>query len=738
MLKALFRRFIFRYALAISLICILSNASLAFSEDHPRPRIGLVLGGGGALGLAHIGVLKILEDNHIPIDYVTGTSMGAIVGGLYATGKSSREIEDILKAVKWDLLFSDQPNRQQLEYRRKTDDRGFLGTTKFGFNKGNIVVPAGAIYGQNIDLLFAQLYKSGAGKESFDKLPIPFRAIGADIETGEAVVLKSGDLGRAARASMSVPGVFAPVEIDGKVLVDGGIANNLPMDQARDMGADILIVVNLPNDFQKRDSLQSAFAIAGQVLSFLLDQNAKRQMEKLTPKDVLIEPVLKGYTPTDFNKSEDLIKLGIDAGERAVSRLKLLGLNEDQYNQWRASLKKNISQEPPIEFVRIKNRTVKPDASILKALEIKIGAQLDRKSLEEKIQKEYNSQLYSQLRYEVVSDGDKKGIEVTAEERPWLQQYLRLGFLLSDNFQGESSYNLGASYRWTQLNSAGGEAEVEGRLGSTQRLYSEWYQPLAAGSPYFTSLSGLEQREHFQIFDDNTAVAKYRRNNQEGALAFGKTFSNLAELRFGVTRGEGSLKRIIGDPSLPQVNFETASLFTRLSLDTYDNASFPHNGNRLELKYTDSLEDLGASDSFQVLSGSAGHALRLGETFLIPGFAFARGLTELPRYNTFLNGGFFNFSGYQKGGLSNDGNVTGRLIAYHTLMGKSSGLLTSPIYGGVTFEAGQFWKSTEDDVFLTGGSVFVGADTPLLPAYLGIGYSEGGKIAGYFTVDRPF
>jgi len=708
------------------------------AHAEQRPKIGLVLGGGGALGLAHIGVIRVLEQNHIPIDVITGTSMGAIVGGLYATGKTSDQIETILKDVQWDALFSDQPKRQELSFRRKTDDRGFLGTTKLSFKDGNVVLPAGAIYGQNIDLLFGELFKEGAALPSFDALPIPFRAIGADIETGEPVVIGKGDLGRAARASMSVPGVFAPVEIDGRVLVDGGIANNLPMDQARLMGADILIVVNLPNDFQKRDKLQSAFAIAGQVLSFLLDQNAKRQLEKLTPRDILIEPVLTGYTPTDFDKAEPLVQIGLTAGQQADSRLKDIQISPDAYEAWRRQHRQPLQSTPVIDFIRINNKTSQKDTVILNALGIKVGDPLDRQKIEQHIQTEYNKLLYAQLRYEVVSEGDTHGVVFSAEERPWLNEYLRLGFQLADNFEGESSYTFGANYRWTKINQAGGEFEVEGRMGLVQRLGLELFQPFEHESPYFLSAVAFDQRETLQIYQDDSAIAKYRRDNEEVGLALGKIFSNTSEFRLGVLGGTGAYKRTIGDNALPEIDFNTVGYFSKFAIDTFDNASFPHDGNRVDIKYTSLLDGWGSTDSFETVTATMQHAVTFGQTSIIPSFALARGLDTLPLYGSFINGGFFNFPGYQRGELTNQGNVIGRLIVFHTLYGKTTGLLTSPVYGGFTFDNGQFWRTDAKDEFLTAGSLFVGADTPILPVYLGVGLAEGGVIAGYITIDRPF
>lgn len=702
-----------------------------------RPKVGLVLGGGGALGLAHIGVLRVLEENRVPVDYVAGTSMGALVGGLYASGKDSREIEGILKDLNWDELFSDQPKRKDIAFRRKLDDRGFMGTAKLSFQDGNIVVPSGAIYGQNIDLLFAKLYRDGALADSFDRLPIPYRAIGADVETGREVVLERGSLARAARASMSVPGVFAPVEIDGKLLVDGGIANNLPVDVVKAMGADIIIAVNLPADFQKRDELKSALAVARQVLSFLLDQNARLQIKQLGAGDILIEPVLKGYTPTDFEKSGELLKIGLDAARTRSSLLAKLSVPEKEYLKWRESLR-SAAVEPIIQFVRIVNSTAQSDEAIIHALGLEVGQKFDETALQGKIKELYDQDVYSQLRYELRTEGGRTGVLISAEEKTWLKQYLRLGFSLSDNFEGESGFVFGGNYRWTGLNSRGAEAEVDARIGQVQRLGLEFYQPFHADSPYFLSAGAQAQEEYFRVFSEGEAVAKYRRDLDDGTLALGRVFGSSSEVRFGFTRGGGKFRKTIGDSSLPQIEFETGTLFARYSYDTFDNPSFPHDGSRLDLRFNDSVNDLGGSKNYQTIQGAASRAYTLGETYLIPNISFSRALSDLPLYASFSNGGLFNVSGFQRGELINEGTVLGRLIAYHTVLGSNSGLLTSPVYVGGSVEVGQFWNADRPDQLLTGGSVFLGADTPILPVYLGFGLAQGGRAAGYLSLDRPF
>ncbi len=269
-------------ALALSVAAPMA-AAVAATPEQRRPVIGLVLSGGGALGATHIGVLKVLEELNVPIDIVTGTSMGSIVGGLYALGLNAHELESVVNGVDWAKTFQDSPPRGSLPVRRKQEDYGFLLDLKLGIKDGALQLPAGLIQGQRLTLMLRELTVRAHNIKSFDDLPIRYRAVAADLETGQQVILGQGNLASAMRASMSVPGFLPPVEIDGRLLVDGGVANNLPVDVARAMGAEVLIVVDIPTILKKRDQLTTSLDIAGQMLAVLVQQNSIPQIASLGP-----------------------------------------------------------------------------------------------------------------------------------------------------------------------------------------------------------------------------------------------------------------------------------------------------------------------------------------------------------------------------------------------------------------------------------------------------------------------
>ena len=291
---------------------------------HARPKIGLVLAGGGAKGAAHVGVIKVLEELGVPIDYIAGTSMGAIVGGLYASGLSSDELATAIISIDWNDIFDDKPPRANRDFRRKLDDEGFLVRYKLGFKDGSFQFPRGVNNGQKLELVLRDYSKKAFRINNFDKLPIPFRAVATDIETGETVILGSGDLAKAMRASMAVPGVFPPVENNGRLLVDGGLADNVPIDVARKMGADILIVVGFPEQLKKRGELNNAVSIVVQSLDLLISQNSRIQLKTLRPQDVYIEPALGDIGAISFDRAAEAIPIGEQAARDVAEKLENL------------------------------------------------------------------------------------------------------------------------------------------------------------------------------------------------------------------------------------------------------------------------------------------------------------------------------------------------------------------------------------------------------------------------------
>ena len=380
------------------------------------PRIGLALSGGGARGIAHVGVLKVLEELRIPIHCVTGTSMGAIVGGTFAAGTSPTEMEKVVLAADWDEIFRDRPPRQEIAVRRKVDDYKTLFAPEYGVKDGGLALPKGVIAGVSIESFFRVLATPAFGVSDFQKLPIPFRAMATDIETGESVVLDHGSVAQAMRASMSVPAAIAPVEIDGRLLVDGGIANNLPINEARKLCADVVIAVNISTPPLKRKEITSALNVATQLVNFLGKQTVDDQLKGLGKQDVLIEPDLGDISAATFDRSVEAIKIGEQATRAMADSLKRYSLPPDQYAALRATQIAERKALGTVTEIRIEGLE-RTNPEVLSALiETKPGEPLSEEKISADLRRIYGRGDFESIGYHLVGHGPARDGHRAARE----------------------------------------------------------------------------------------------------------------------------------------------------------------------------------------------------------------------------------------------------------------------------------------------------------------------------------
>lgn len=727
-------------------------SSTACAEDtvaKPKPpasisegeRIGLVLAGGGALGMAHVGVLKVLEEQRVPIAFVAGTSMGSIVGAAYATGQTVPDMKQVLIESNWDEIFSDSVARQNLPYRTKAGvNREIYGDTKLSVQDGKLLTPFGVVQGQRLLPVLQRLYSNAPPSPAdFNTFNIPLRVVAADIETGEAVVVARGDLPTAVRASMSVPGVFAPVEMDGRLLVDGGVVNNLPMDVVRGMGADRLIVVELNADLKKKDELQNPLATAGQIISLLLAQNSALQKKTLTRKDILIEPNLKGYSAVDFAKATELIALGEEAARKVIPELKKLSVSEREYEAYKRE-RETVASQPVVEFMTVKADKRGAEEAIAKMANVPKGEPLDRKLLDEKVEEIYNTGDYVSVRYDIVERDGKTGVEISAKRKEWLDDYFRFGASLQDDFQGETNYTLGGAYRVNNLTSAGGWAQGEVNIGFSPMISGEFYQPLYEGSDYFVSPRFNLARQTIYPMVNNEIVAQYQREQALAGLGFGRQLGHIGEVLAEYRIADANIERHIGDPDLPDQNYQIGEAALALNIDSVDNPDFPTTGTLVRSSYFNSSQSLGASDDFNRAAISASLPFTSGRDTLLIGGDFGRTFGgDAPIYRSTAWGGFFNFSGYtQNSILASDWGIA-RLNYYRRFSEVGSALLGMGFFAGGTLEYGTFTNPSSEVESLTGivgGSLFLGVDTPILPIYIGGGAAEEGERSLYFAVGR--
>jgi len=727
-----------------------SSPSSPAPQGH-RLRIGLVLSGGGARGAAHIGVLKMLEQMHIPIDAVAGTSMGAVIGGLYASGLSPTDIESLMNSVNWAEAFSELPPRRELSFRRKEEDRNFLVKLPLGIRGRKLQLPSGLIEGETLTRILRRATLPISGIKDFDRLPTPFRAVATDLSTGEPVVMRAGDLTTAMRASLSAPGVFSPVEREGRLLVDGGIAENLPIDVAREMHVDVLIVVDVGFPLSPRQQLVGPAAISNQMLAILIRRESQRQLATLTPRDIVITPELGEASSFDFRIVKRAIGLGARAARAAAPRLRDLQVPEQAYQAYVAQRHSEREQLPVIQFVHVNPDSHRYASSLHALFDDLAGKRLDPKQVDSRITDMYGRGDLAILDYRIENLDGQSGLDLTAQRNSYGPDYLRFGLSLQDDFHGNAFYNASALLVMSELTSTGGEWVWNLQEGISPRVYSEFFLPLSNYWRYFILPNFQYQATNVPL--DNGAlrqIADFRLRDFNYGLDLGRELGNWGEARIGVLHDEGTSYVRVGEPSLPATHFRDYGFFVRFSYDQVDDVDFPHTGQLATVQWSSennwvSEQEQGGMQRplNQVTLNWLGAQSFGRETMILwttAGTTFSQ--TEPYDLHTqYLLGGLFNLSGLPVESLAGSDFGIARFLYYHKIGSGGEGVLDFPAYLGFSLEAGNVWADRED-VDLSSvrkdGSVFVGFDTPVGPLYLATGFDQKGYETFYLFLGRMF
>jgi NTE family protein len=710
------------------------------TATESRPRVGLVLGGGGARGAAHIGVLKELERMRVPVDAIVGTSMGAIVGGLYATGMSADELEELVGSLDWAGALSDKPQRDDLSFRRKQDDSQVPIDFELGVRGTELLLPKGVIQGQKLDLLLRELTLNVSHIDNFDELPIPYRAIASDIERGEVWVMSKGDLARSIRASMSVPGVFAPVRIDDRLLVDGGLVGNLAVDVMQQMDVDVIIAVDVEFPLYGPGELGSALTISEQMLTILIRKETLRQIDRLGDGDVLIRPDLGIYASTNFGQILETIEPGQAAARAQQEELSRIAVTEEEWQSRLARKTRPVQPASHLAFVRVVHDGELAPAVLESRLSVEVGDPIDHAELANNANRLYGLQLYEQVDYRLVEEDGGVGVEYTARTKSWGPNFLQLGVSLEDDFDGSTGFNAQARLTRAGINRLGAEWRTDLRLGTDPKLFSEFYQPLSFDSRLFVAPRLQLEQRNIKTFVDDAAVARLRVSEAEAGFDLGRELGRIGEFRVGVFRGIGEARVRVGDPSLPNFEFDTGGAFARLRFDTLDNARFPRRGLRGDITWTLSRPGLGADAEFDTIEGEVTKTWSRGNNSLQFGLGYATNLESDNEVQDFFPlGGFLRLSGLARGEIAGPHAALAKLV-YYRRVGHSTGILDTPIYLGVSAEAGNVWQTRsamDAQSMLVNGSIFAGFDTFIGPVYLAAGFAEHGKSNFYLFVGAP-
>ncbi|MFT5767185.1 MAG: NTE family protein [Halioglobus sp.] len=702
-----------------------ADASACIANDTDRLKIGLVLGGGGARGAAHIGVIQKLEELRVPVDFIAGTSMGSIVGGLHAAGMTGAELEELIIGIDWTELFQSDTRRADRPFRRKRDDDLSLFGPKLGVGEKSQLLPQGAISGQKISFFFSSVVNQRVQTQDFDELPIPYRAVAADVISGDQVILDRGDMGLAMRSSMSIPGVFAPVVYRDYMLIDGGIVNNIPIDVARDMGADIIIAVDVGTPLSTREELTDLISITGQLTGFLVVGNSQRQLATLGAKDIHLQPKLGNtITSGSFDVVDQAIPLGYKAADAASEQLAALSLTPQAYARYRQQISDCQPGLPTVQFVQLNNTSRLSDEVLEQHIHTAIGQTLDLQTLETDIEQIYALGFLESARYEVVEREGQTGVVFHVEQDKRGTQFIEWGMDVFGN-EDSTNLNLRMGFLKTDLDTLGSEFRGILQLGEDLGFLTELYKPLE-NSQHFVFIPKIfgERREIIQFDADGNKLNEFRVEELGASVLLAYEIERHAAISSGIHYSRGDVALEIGDPSLEDFSYENAAYQVSLQYDRVDDSYFPSSGTLFSLSYLNYNEELGSDHEFEQVLSTGYTAATLKRHTVIGGFTYNTTLDDnAPIQNFFRAGGFGRLSGIRENEIS--GQHFGLVYGSYRYKFSDSDLL--PAYLGATLEYGNA-VDERSDIFgegITAGSVYMGFRTPVGPVYIGYGLAEG-------------
>jgi len=574
------------------------------SLKRNRPRIGVVLGGGGAAGVCHVGVLRVLEEYGIPVDCIAGTSMGSIVGSLYATGRSAHELEQIVYTFPWDQVLAEPADHAAKYERRKTDDYLFPPAITVGIQDGKANLGSGFVSGQSLTMHLRRLLASANPVNDFDRLPIPFRTVATDLETGEAVVFRGGNLATAVRASMSIPGVFPPVQYGHRLLVDGALRNNVPVDLAREMGADVVIVVRIPPKLKSKGELSSLFSVSSQALTIMSSHADSHQANGLSNLDILIEPQMDGIGPLDFGRAREAVALGAAAARANEFQLRRLAqFIQAQARPESSEVPQSMIAAPPasvgclmleapeamtVDRIQIANlSSLASDAAVVSRLTVQPGTPFHLDQLERDIERIYGLGTFGNVDYEIGPNeyGETElDILTTPDHRG--DTLLTLGVGLEEDFSGDSFYTASASLVRRGLNSLGGETRLFGQLGSRQRVVADWFQPVEATQQCFVRPFLMYEGYIQPIAIRHQKTAEYLLRGYTAGAEAGRTLGDYGVVAAGTFAETANLQLVTGPASLavPDDYVSLGGVYGSIKFDKLDSYFFPRRGLLVEAR----------------------------------------------------------------------------------------------------------------------------------------------------------
>lgn len=728
-----------------------------------RPCIALVLGGGGARGGAHVGVLKALNAHKVPVDLVVGTSIGAFVGGLYASGQTPDQIEQRFVEMDWLSGYQDDLERRRLPVRRKRQVDTFPLQVDIGFDGRTLKMPRGFIQGQGMKQLVLGALGNYARFQHFDDLPIPYRAIAADAETGQQIVISSGDLATAMQASMSLPGIVRPIEKDGQLRVDGGIVNNLPISVAKELGAEVVIAVDIGAPHLNKEQLDNSLNILLQLTHFLTDKNVAEQKALLTENDILLVPPITEVGMLSFDKTQETVALGYEVADRALAKHPLSLIHElsvDELTQ--NTLAKNqpataqarnahsnanrLGKEITVDNIVLDNRTRLSDDYILHRMRIEEGNAYTASDLQAATERLYGQGTIARINSTLDRKITGNTLNLQVDEKEWGPGYLDFKLSLEDDFRSFSRYQFGASYRYTNLSPYGAEWYSTAEIGTEKRVTSELYWPIKT-SGFFGFTQGRYERNTVDYRLDDVDYGELILEKGQADIGIGWDAIDTLEIKaLGLYQHlKAELPDVLAlDRDLDEVTSSQVGTAFEINVDGLDDESFPTRGWKLRSRIERTHDEYQGFEEYVTKADVEINGVLSFERHALRGLYRHQSFISddaLALLTAFELGGFLNLSGLPSGSMVGRHVRFASAVYTYELVENDFGAFRLPLYLGVSLERGNVWQEQDDidfDDTLGAGSVFVGWDGILGPSYLAYGRTERGESSVYFFVGVTF
>lgn len=721
-------------AVAFALAAFAASAQdvVANPTAKPRSRIGLALGGGGARGAAHIGVLESLERMRIPIDCIAGTSMGAVVAGAFAAGVTPAQMREAMARADWKDMFIDSPDWAERNFRSKQLTQRFLSGTEIGVTPLGLQYLPGVLTGQKIKLFLNQLVHDDRAVRDIEVLPLPLSIVATDIGTGERVVMREAGLTQAMRASLSIPGLMAPVERNGRLLVDGGLVDNVPIREVRERcQADVVIAVNVGSSLLDARDVTSLFTVAAQMVGILTEQNVNQALASLKPGDVYIKPDLGDLTATDFDRHSEAIERGRAALADATERLRALAVSDSEYAGWWARIQSARGPPLHVDAIEVTGLPQLEAAAVLRHVTQTLGQPLNTELLHRDLLRVYGDAHYEGVDYALLPQPAGNVLRVTPQAKRWGPDFLRFAAGLNSTLRG-STYSLRGAYQKTLLNRLGAEVMVSAEVGSTTSLAANLYQPLDPAQRTFVEIGARAARTSSPVFEGENKLSEYLVRSQTIVAAAGLNLGLIGQLRVGWMGQEKFYELDTGQAIFARGPFRTPGWFANLDFDQLNDPNFPSQGWAAGLSYfvPNARDFTRLSAQGQAATTAAGvvFATRVSYT------GSPRGV--LPFHEAASLGGLLNLSAFGMGQFLGDDVRFAQVRAERIIRRLPIGL-SGDMRAGIALEAGRVgvrYTETARTGWQDSVLVYLGGPTPIGPLYLGYGHSTRGSSNAYLFI----